>query len=332
MYKEHLSGYRSWPQLDHASEWILIPENMGPRLCIDETEINGDLFTIVSNPEAHGKCGSVVAMVRGTKASDVVRILLMIDETVRKEVKEVTMDFSESMQAIVTAAFPEATLVIDKFHMLNLAIEAADELRLRNKREAVADTRRKEREFNAKVKECKKRRAAWKKSHKRKHNGKKRGRKPVYTGKYKPEVLENGDTVVELLTRSKYLLSQPGNRWTEKQKARAKILFERYPKLKEAYSLVCSLRCVFDGKYDRKTGEEKLHGWYQSVTGCTVREIKAVRDTIKKREEHVLNYFINRSTNAPAESLNSKIKCFRAELRGVSDPAFFMYRVSTVLG
>ena len=46
----------------------------------------------------------------------------------------------------------------------------------------------------------------------------------------------------------------------------------------------------------------------------------------------VLNYFIARSTNASAESLNSKMKAFRAQLRGVSDLPFFMYRLSTIFG
>ena len=35
------------------------------------------------------------------------------------------------------------------------------------------------------------------------------------------------------------------------------------------------------------------------------------------REEEILNYFVNRSTNASAESLNAKIKDFWAQLRGV---------------
>ena len=45
-----------------------------------------------------------------------------------------------------------------------------------------------------------------------------------------------------------------------------------------------------------------------------------------------LNYFDGRKTNASAESLNSKIKCFRAQVKGVIDMPFFMYRLVTVLG
>lgn len=55
-------------------------------------------------------------------------------------------------------------------------------------------------------------------------------------------------------------------------------------------------------------------------------------DTIQSRQEHVVNYFNNRHTNASAESLNAKIKGFRSMLRGVSDLPFFMYRMATIFG
>ena len=55
-------------------------------------------------------------------------------------------------------------------------------------------------------------------------------------------------------------------------------------------------------------------------------------DTIRDREDEVLNYFLNRATNASAESLNSKIKQFRAQLRGVIDVDFFLYRLSMIYG
>ncbi|WP_419180049.1 transposase [Bacteroides muris (ex Fokt et al. 2023)] len=35
--------------------------------------------------------------------------------------------------------------------------------------------------------------------------------------------------------------------------------------------------------------------------------------------ETILNYFVNRETNAFAESFNAKIKAFRAQFRGVGD-------------
>ena len=63
-----------------------------------------------------------------------------------------------------------------------------------------------------------------------------------------------------------------------------------------------------------------------------IREIISVRDTIKGKEEYVLNYFNNRSTNASAESFNSKIKGLRAQVHGVNDLAVFMFRCSKIFG
>jgi len=45
-----------------------------------------------------------------------------------------------------------------------------------------------------------------------------------------------------------------------------------------------------------------------------------------------MNYFVNRSTNASAESLNVKIMDFRAQLRGVDDKKFFIFRPVRIFG
>lgn len=50
--------------------------------------------------------------------------------------------------------------------------------------------------------------------------------------------LSNGDTKVELFTRVKRVLPQSGEKWSESQKTRPRMVFEFAPKLKEAYSLV----------------------------------------------------------------------------------------------
>jgi hypothetical protein len=129
------------------------------------------------------------------------------------------------------------------------------------------------------------------------------------------------------------LLRVSRNNWSDTQKIRAGLLFSLYPKIKEAYNLVDSLRNVFRMKtLDRVNARNRLHEWYQKVAGCSLREVKSARDAVRFKEEEVLNYFINRSTNAAAESLNSKLKRFRAQLHGVSDLPFFMYRVSLIFG
>lgn len=170
--------------------------------------------------------------------------------------------------------------------------------------------------------------------HGRKWKKSKRGKKPKRLNtRFEPPRLTNGETLVEALTRCRRQLSMSREKWSLTQEKRAKILFELYPKLEEAYNLINSLRSVFrNNKLTKEAAKEKLGEWYDKVAACTLREIKSVRDTIKFYEDEILNYFIERQTNASAESLNSKIKCFRAQVKGIRDIPFFMYRLATVLG
>ena len=145
--------------------------------------------------------------------------------------------------------------------------------------------------------------------------------------RFKPEVLSNGDTVVELLTRGRCLLYMSRDKWSKSQKNRTELIFERFPKIKEAYSMIDKFRAIFRTKSnDRKQTATKLKKWYQKVADCTLREVKSARDAIEFKDEEALNYFNERSTNASAESFISKVKRFRALLHGVSDLPFFLSR------
>ena len=82
----------------HADKWLIFPKNIGPRLCIDETAMsNGELYTIISNPDARGKKGTLVAIIEGVKSDDIIAIINKIPERHRRLVKEVTLDMSNSM-------------------------------------------------------------------------------------------------------------------------------------------------------------------------------------------------------------------------------------------
>ena len=105
-YKDHLSGFRNWEQASHAEDWVLHPKNIGKRLGIDETMLHKDLMTFLTNKEGHGKRHTLIAAVKGTKASDIINVLMQIPQEQREQVEEVTMDFSDSMFAVVTEAFP----------------------------------------------------------------------------------------------------------------------------------------------------------------------------------------------------------------------------------
>lgn len=162
--------------MKHVTEWILMPENLGERCSIDETQLCEDVYTMLSNKEGHGGKGSVIAIVRGTRADAVSKIAKQTQPDELAKVKEITMDFSVSMYNIARQCFPEATFVIDCFHILKRLCEGLEEMRLKFKRLAVTENK-KQAVAHAKAEEQKaKRRAYYRRTHKRNPREKK-GRK-----------------------------------------------------------------------------------------------------------------------------------------------------------
>ncbi|WP_321518274.1 transposase [uncultured Bacteroides sp.] len=206
-YKENLSDFREWDLLSHAEDYILFPKNISYHLCIDETALtSGELYTILSSKKGHGRKGTIVAVIKGTKAEDIINVLCKIPEKERNIVKEVTLDMAGSMQKIIQCCFPKAIQVIDSFHVQNLRPQS----------------------------------------------------------------------------------------------------------------------------YDKNVARLKLAQWYESIEKEGYRNFSTVSQTIKNNYERILNFFINRSTNAAAESFNAKLKFFRASFRGVADMTFFLFRISKI--
>lgn len=119
-YKEILSGYHEWDELDHAGKWLLFPENIGLHLAIDESSLSNDeLYAFVTNRDGHALEGSLVAVVAETKSEAIIQALKQINKAECMKVEEVTLDFSDSVRKIVSVAFPNAKRVIALFTYRN---------------------------------------------------------------------------------------------------------------------------------------------------------------------------------------------------------------------
>ena len=133
-----------------------------------------------------------------------------------------------------------------------------------------------------------------------------------------------------MLARSKGLLMMSPNKWTDTQKERAEILFREFPAIKPAFSLTHSLRMIFSQKCSKEQGAECLRSWYGKVAEFGNKAFNDIAAAMYDRENEILNYFVNRSTNASAESFNAKVKQFRALLRGIIDRKFFLFRLTKI--
>lgn len=223
-YKEKISGYRSWNQLDHAEEYILYPENLGTDMSLDETCLsNGDVYTILSNKAAHGGNGALAAMIRGVATDTVSGVLRKIPLRERCKVKTVTTDLSSAMMLTVRTAFPGASLINDRFHVQQLISEAVDQLRIRHRWE-VLDAE------NKAIKEHRARRKAAKTKTERE-----------LIGQWEPERMENGETLPQIMARSRHIILRHKSKWNTQQSERAEILFKKFPDLEKAYGLFLKL-------------------------------------------------------------------------------------------
>jgi transposase len=297
-YKHKVSGYKQWDQLQHAEDYLIYPENITDSLSIDEVSLSkGELYTFVTNKNKDSRNKkSVVAVINGTEARVIQEVLEKIPLEKRKMVKEVTMDMARNMALSVENSFPQSQKVIDRFHAVKLVMDAMQHLRVNFRWEAIKTE-------NILIKAAKER-----------------------GEKYYPQTLSNGDTLKELLVRCRYLLYKYPEDWTVNQSKRAAILFEIYPSLKQAYSLTIAFRNIYKNLSKEKAVSQFM-GWKQDVIESEIDEFNTAVNSIEYHFENILNFFNNRSTNANAESFNSKIKGFRANLRGVTDVKFFLFRL-----
>lgn len=304
-YRNYLSGY---PEAVEAKEWgkdnfrgsdkrekcvpVLKAENFGEQMSVDEKMIDEEFYTVMTNRET----GKIALLAETLQVADLSRLIDKIGEA-KNKVKTITLDLSPTYERFCEQSF-KATLVADKFHIVKYITEAVQTLRIRLKQE----------EIN-KLPPTKKERKAYEKQTR----------------------LINGESRVEMLARSRYVLfKQPGD-WTHSQQKRATLLFTAYPSLQKAYELTQKIRNWLSkeniGKYEWQI-ERQLIDWYDHAEQAKLPEIENLIRLIGSHEQKIINYFKTGKTNAKAEAMNSKIQRFIAANYGVRDKDFFFYRLA----
>ena len=298
-YKKSISTFESWDQKCHAEDWLLFEENLSAQLSLDEVALSdGELYTVLTSKTRKGRKGALVAIIKGTQSETVIKHIRKLSKKKRKNVLEITLDMAGSMRLIATRCFANAKQTIDRFHVQKLALEALQEIRIGHRWEAM--------EMENKLLEDAKN----------------------HSKEASIEVFSNGDTLKQLLARSRYLLYRSKEKWSASQAHRAELLFERYPDIKTAYNLCDHLRKMYNQHYTKSVAMLKFARWFNEVEAFKNKAFNTLIRTIMNHYNEILNYFVMRSTNASAESFNAKIKNFRMQLRGVRDRTFFLFRLT----
>ena len=293
LYRNKLSGYADWVDNNLCYGFYFNADNIGPYMSLDETCLsNGEVWTFLTNKDGHGGKGTLAAAIPGTKSDEIISILInAMGKSVRRRVKEVTCDLSPSMMLIAGEVFYNAYVVNDRFHVQQVCNEAVDEIRIDIRRQLIAEENNCDRSQS-------------------------------------PTIYSNGETMRQILARSKHTLMMSREKWTDIQRHRVNILFMHYPILKKAYLLAMQMRHIFNLKISPAKAMGKFNEWYGKVQALGNANFRSVIKTFKNHAPTILNYFRRRATNAAAEAFNSKVKIFRAQMRGVRDRNFFIFRIA----
>jgi len=307
-YRTYLSGYREaqssgeWGKDDFVSYHgrdpslsrvpVLKPENFGAEMSIDEKMIDEDFFTVMTNRNT----GKIALLAQTMRVNE---LLKLVNKTphIQDIPKNITSDLSPTYEKFCKIAFPKATQIADKFHVIRAATEALQAVRIRFKQSYLASL----------PKDKKERKVAEEQSR-----------------------LINHETPAEMLSRSRYLLFKRPEQWTVMQQKRAGILFENYTEIKKAYYNTLDFRKLLDKKNIHRLFDidKPWNEWLFQVDEDNVSEMTSFAALVERHEEKIKNYLVTGKTNAAAENMNSKLQRFITANYGTRDIDFFLFRTA----
>jgi transposase len=283
-------------------------------MSIDEKHIGEDIYTVMSNRES----GKIAFLCSSIVFSEINEVLSPYAHLLNK-VKSITRDFSALYEKLCTVLMPNTIQIGDKFHVIRNLMEAHQSVRIRYRQKELEKRRKAYQEF--------------KKAEQQRLEDSERIGENFKANKfhYNEERLENGETLLEILSRSRYLLFKYPQQWTIRQSKRAQVLFKICPEIQQAYTLCCQFRNLLSknniGKHFLQIDKE-LHQWYEDVETADIDELLNFKSMVESNEDIIRNYFKAGETNAIAESINSKIQKFISSNCGSRDKDFFFFRLA----
>lgn len=292
---------------------ILKVENIGANMAIDEKQIGEDMHTIVSNRDT----GKIAILANTLKAKELALLTSGLDGK-GFEVKSVTRDLSNSYDWFCRAAFPNAGHIADKFHIIKHLLDACQDVRVRYRQEILRDKRIKYEQYkqqeNQRKQDCLNNNQPYKKKR----------------FSYHQKKSSNGETLMELLARSRFLLFKFEQQWTDRQKERAVALFNDYPEIENAYKLCCEFRIWYRKENigaNKNMIERQLLSWYDKTEKAGIEEMINFKSLVERNDAIIMRYFEKGETNAIAENINGRIKRFIMINQGTRDREFFYFRL-----
>lgn len=269
--------------------WYFNKDKIWTRLCIDEKNINWEVYTIFSNSDLKQWLIWIIPWTKSKIVTD-----LVINKTKLKDrlkVKEVALDMVSSMERIARELFPQAKQVVGRYNVMTNVLGDINALRIRVKTQIIKEDL--DLMEQSKI-----------------------DRKKYYPKKY---LLNSriSETKKELITRLRYQLFKRKKDWNETQNDRWKII----EKLSEFQDIIYSYEIISDlfDIFDQKDKALSFSQWFSKISRLEhIIEIQNSGRMVQNHLVRILTYFDNWFTNA-----------FVSNLRWFKNQNYMLYRIIT---
>lgn len=271
--------------LGERTVYVAKPDNIGQSMCLDDKEINGKSFSILSNQ----KTGKIAFMMDSVRSYELEKGFAFLGEKT-KEIKTMNCDMAPSYLKFIRENLPQATIIVDKFHVMKYVYDAVQQVRMEVRKEIFEQMPKGER-------------------------------------RRKDEVLLSA---LEQLKKSKVPLSRSSDLWSNEQTELMNNLFLKHKKLEKAYNLSQEFKTWYNKNNAKKGYlkiNQELHLWLEKLETNNIKQFEQCSKMIQKHENEIMSYFKNPQTNAKAERLNGQIERFISNNYGTRDLDFTLYRI-----
>jgi len=199
--------------------------------------------------------GKLIEVLSSRKKKDLIEYFNSWPKELREQIKYFSMDMWSPYKAVAEAVFPNAKIVVDKFHLVTAINNALDKLRKEEQDKQTAANRKK-------------------------------------------------------FYKSRLTLLMAGEDLDDDGHQRLIEIFKLSPALEKAWELKEEFRDLLQIP-DVKESIQALNHWYENVSQSKLNLFYRAKGTVKRWEQHIINYFETRITNGFAEGLNNKIKLIK---------------------
>jgi len=114
---------------------------------------------------------------------------------------------------------------------------------------------------------------------------------------------------------------------TDKELETLSYLFELSENIHKIYILCNKLTGIFESTITRSEAEILINEWIEEVEGTGLYHFNKFIKTLKKYNEGILNYFINRRSSGFVEGFNNKIKVIKRRCYGIFNIGHLIQRI-----